>query len=256
MRCFIKYFCTDFRRLGKSYRWLFGIVGVAVALFFSLESTLFEKGLVNGNVLSTYIYSTVMTGSLITYSFCAFPFAGVYPEEREHKYIRYGVIRGNLKAYVLSKTAVIYISSVGVMILGTFLFLFLCRIQVPWTDWNRDQYGMVLSGCYGSVMEQGHVLLYCGLYALNMGLVAGALSNMAALCSVFISNTVLTFIFPVLAFRILVSADIYGYNIYAFYAYIKLFENDGINLLFLTVISVLVSAVSAVGCYLGLRRRI
>lgn len=256
MKCFLNYFRTDLRRLMKSYRWLTGVVGVTVALFFSLESVLFEKGFESGNVLSTYMYATIMTGSLITYSFCAFPFAGVYPEEREHKYIRYSVIRGNLKAYVLSKTAVIYLSSLGVMILGTFLFLFLCRMRVPWTDWNIDQYGVELAGCYGSVLEQGHVILYCGLYALNMGLVAGALSNMAALCSVFISNTVLVLIFPVLAFRVLVSVNIGGYNIYAFYAYVKIFTNDGINLLFLTAISVLVSALSSVGCYLRLKRKI
>lgn len=91
---------------------------------FSLESVLFQKGLENGNVLSTYVYSTNMTGFLIAYSFCAFPFAGVYPEEQEHKYIRYNVIRGSLKSYVLSKTTVIYISSLSIMILGSVLFLF------------------------------------------------------------------------------------------------------------------------------------
>ena len=107
LQCFINYLRTDFRRLGKSYRWLAGIVGVVAILFFSLESVLFQKGLENGNVLSTYVYSTNMTGFLIAYSFCAFPFAGVYPEEQEHKYIRYNVIRGSLKSYVLSKTTVI-----------------------------------------------------------------------------------------------------------------------------------------------------
>lgn len=256
LRYFINYFCTDLRRLLKSYRWLAGIIGVALALFLSLENQLFKEGFGTGNVLLTYIDSTIMTGSLIAYSFCAFPFAGIYPEEWEHKYIRYGVIRGNLKAYVLSKTVVIYLSSLAVMVMGTFLFLFLCRTQVPWADWSIDQYGMELAGSYGHVLEQGHVLLYCGLYALNMGLVAGALSGMAALCSVFISNTVLVLVFPVLAFRVLISIDIGGYNIYAFYAYIKIFAKDWVNLLFLAFLSVSVLALSACGCYFGLKRKL
>lgn len=256
MRCFMNYFLTDLRRLGKSYRWLAAIVGVAFVLFLSLENQLLVKGFVSGNVLSTYIFSTIMTGSLIAYSVCALPFADVFPEEREHKYIRYGVIRGNLKAYVLSKSAVIYLSSLGVMLLGTFLFLFLCRMQVPWADWEIDQYGVELAGCYASVLEQGHVFLYCALYALHMGLIAGALSNMAALCSVFISNTVLTYIFPVLAFRVFVSVTIDGHNIYAFYAFNKKFAKDWMDLLFLFFVSVFVSILSALGCYLGLKRRL
>ena len=120
-------------------------------------------------------------------------------KKQEHKYIRYNVIRGSLKSYVLSKTTVIYISSLSIMILGSVLFLFLCRTYVPWTDWSIDSYGIELNGCYGSILEEGHVILYCTLYALNLGLIAGALSNMAALCSVFISNTVLVLVFPVLA---------------------------------------------------------
>lgn len=253
MQYFMKYFRTDVCRLCKSCRWLVGIAGVAAVLFFSLESDLFEKGFVNGNVLSTYINATIMTGSLIVYSFCAFPFAWVYPEEREHKYIRYSLIRGNLKAYVASKTAVIYLSSLIVMVMGTFLFLFLCRMRVPWTDWSTDSYGVELGGCYGSVLEHGHVILYCGLYALHMGIIAAILSNMAALCSVFISNTVVVLLFPVLAFRLLVFVNINGYNIYAFYAYVKIFADDWLNLLFLTAVSVFVSVLSALGCYFGLK---
>ena len=76
-----------------------------------------------------------------------------------------------------------------------------------------------------------------------------------ALCSVFISNTVLVLVFPVLAFRVLVSVNIADYNIYAFYAYTKIFASDGVNLLFLTVISVGISALSAAGCYWGLKKK-
>ena len=67
----------------------------------------------------------------------------------------------------------------------------------------------------------------------------------------FISNTVLVLVFPVLAFRVLVSVNIADYNIYAFYAYTKIFASDGVNLLFLTVISVGISALSAAGVLLG-----
>lgn len=257
LACFGNYFFTDLRRFIKSLRWLPGILGVAFSLFIGLESDLFREGLLDGNVLSTYLGASIMTGAVIAYSFCAFPFAGVFPQEREHKYIRYGVIRGNLRSYVASKMAVIYLSSVAVMVLGTYLFLFLCRTQVPWMNLeNSSIYDFVLNGCYGSVLEQGHMLWYCGLYALHMGLIAGALSSLAAVSSILLSNTVFVFVFPVLAYRVLCNVSIGGNNINGLYAWNRLFPQDWMNLLFLVFLTASVAVLSGAGCWLGLRRRL
>ena len=63
------YFLSDARRVLKSYEIYAAILGVAVSLYFSLEN----RGLVNGNVLYTYVYATEMSGMMIAYVFCAFP---------------------------------------------------------------------------------------------------------------------------------------------------------------------------------------
>ena len=256
MRYFFRYFLADLRRLIKSLRWLVGILGVALSLFLALEDYLFQKGFVDGNVLATYISASILTGSLIAYSFCAFPFAAAYPEEQEHKYTRYSVVRGNLRAYVAAKTAVIYLSSVTVMVLGTFLFLFLCRTQVPWTDMSKASYEFGMTTCYGSLLRDGHVLLYFALHALHMGMIAGALSSMAALCSVMLSNTVLVYIFPVLAYRIFLTVNIGGYDIYGLTAQIKIFAQDWMDFMLLAALSAAVSVLSGLGCYLRLKRRL
>lgn len=256
MKCFHEYFRTDLKKCIKSKRWLTAIPGVALALAFSLESDLFAKDMINGNVLTTYTFATLMAEMLIAYSFCAFSYAGTYLEEREHNYIRYNVIRGNLKSYVLSKTVVIYLSSLAVMILGTVLFLFVCRMRVPWIDWTRDSYESELAGAYAFTVKQGHVLLYCSLYALHMGLVAAALSNLAALCSVFISNTVLVYVIPALAFKLLITPQINDWNIVCLLPPLKTFSNDGLNLLFCIAVSTAVSAAAAIGCYFGLKKKV
>ena len=61
------YFLSDARRVLKSYEIYAAILGVAVSLYFSLEN----RGLVNGNVLYTYVYATEMSGMMIAYVFCA-----------------------------------------------------------------------------------------------------------------------------------------------------------------------------------------
>ena len=256
MNSFMCYFRADICRLGKSYRWLVGIVGVALALVLTLESDLFSGRLLNGNVLSTYLWSSFATESIIAYSFCAFPFAGIYPEEREHHYMRYNVIRGNLKSYVLSKTVIIYLSSLIVMVLGTLLFLFWCRTQVPWMDWMQDDYGIVLTGAYADTLIQGHAILYCGLYAMHMGLIAAAFSNLAALCSVYVSNTVLIYIIPALLLKISAQVNFNGYNVVNLCPTSKICTNDTVNLMLCIGISIGISVISMIGCYFGLKRNV
>lgn len=252
MKNFKGYFLTDIRRLGRGYTWCIGVIGVALFLFFSLET----KGFVNENVVSTYFVSTIMSGSMIIYVFCAFPYATVFSEELEHKYGRYSIIRGNLKSYVLSKSAVIYLSSIAVMLGGTLLFLLLCRTQIPWMEWAADDYGMELAGCYGSVLKAGNPLGYCMLYALHMGFLAGFLSMFSAFCSIHVNNKVLVLVMPVLMFRILVTVYIDGYNIYAFYAYVKFFANDLYNFLFIFLASAVPSFLLMIGIYVSMKKKL
>ena len=65
-----RYLKTDFRRLLKISS-VSGDSGVAVSFTFSLENYAFEKGMVNFNVMDTYIYAVEMSGKMIAYAFCA-----------------------------------------------------------------------------------------------------------------------------------------------------------------------------------------
>lgn len=249
---FKKYFCMDMRRLLKSGTWIVSIIGVAVCLFFSLET----KGFVNENVLSTYFVSTTLSGVLITYVFSAFSYAAVFSEDIEHKYLQYMLIRGNLRDYVFSKISVIYISSVLTMVLGTFFFLMLCRMRMPWVNLEIDKLGILVEGTYGSLIEGGHYLGYCMLYALHMGILAGTLSIAAAFCSIFISNRMMIFVIPILLIQLLTAISIHGYNVFIFYAYVKVLSSDFLNLIFILGLSVLPSAILTAGIYYKLKKRL
>lgn len=227
-----------------------GILGVAFALFFSLEGRGFE----NDCIVFTYVFATNLSGALITYVFCAVPFAAVFSEDLEHKYMRYEAIRGSLKSYVISKCVVIYLSAVLTMLCGTLIFLLFCRAQIPWVNWESTDLLAERAGCYGSFIENGHYLTYCMLYALHLGMLAGVLSLMAAFASMFIANRMLVLVLPVLLQMMLYSV-INGYGVNVFYAYNKLFENDWFNFFFRFGLSLALSAGMAVGIYKRLRQR-
>lgn len=249
------YFLADLRQLCKSGTWLIGIIGVAGALFFSLET---GNRVFNENVVSMYTFASEMSGALLMYVFCAFPYGTVFSDELEHKYVRYRVVRGSQKGYVLSKAILIYASSVLVMLGGTLAFLLLCRIRFSWGDWQQaPDLETLAAGCYGDVLKSGNGLGYCMLYALHLGLLAGMLSLFAAFCSIHISNRVLVLVMPVVLYRILLSLDIRGYNVLVFEPpLLVVFPTDWQNLLFVSVLSLVPSFALTSGIYLSIKKKL
>lgn len=256
MKYFRRYFRTDGQRLIRNYAWFVSVIGVMFSLFFSLETS----GFYNESTIGTYVFATNMTGFILTFVFCAFPYAAVFAEELEHKYIRYGMIRGNLKSYVISKIVVIYISSVVTMVWGTLLFVLLCHTQIAWISPEplaaEMELQMYASGCYGSLAENGHYLAYCMMHALHWGLLAGMLSVMAAFFSVYISNRVLVLILPAVFYRMLLILNIKKHNIRIFDPiHGSVFGCDWKNLLLVLGLSVVPSALLTIGIYKSLKKK-
>lgn len=188
-----KYLITDIRRLIKNRRFYVSVLGAAAALFFSLE----RKGLRN-SVLESYIASVTGSGVHITGVFCAYAFATVYCEDFESYYVRYEIIRGNIKKYILSKTVMIYLSAVVVMFMGTLIFCSICSVFLPWAKESDSVYKMTASGNYGQFVLAGRYLTYCLLFSLQLGMFMGILAVAASYLSLFTSNIALVLSFPVL----------------------------------------------------------
>lgn len=252
MKSFYRYLLTDLRRCARSGFWCAAILGVAFFLFFSLEN----MGILNDNVVSAYLFSTGMSGATISFVFCALPYATVFSEDQEHKYMLYSAVRGDLKTYVCAKAVVIHLSSVLVMLGGSLLFLLLCRTQAPWMDWEKDTYGTALAGGYGHLLTEGRPFLYCMISALHMGLLAGVLSLFSALCSIYLSNKVLVLLLPFLLVILLASFDTGIFNIRMYYAVSAVFSHDWQNLLFVLLLSWGPSAVITAGIHEALKKKL
>ena len=244
------YFLTDIRRLFKSGGLYASVVGVAASMFFSME----RIGLVNDNVLFSFVYATEMSGMMIAYVFCALPYAASFCDDLEYQYIRYQAVRGSLKHYVASKVSVIYLSSAAVMVCGSLLFVSLCYAMGPWEGPGSTQ--LYESGAFHELAQRGHYMSYCGLYALQLGFLAGILSVMAAFFSMYITNKVMVFALPVLIYKILIDVSGTGkYTVFVFRAGNRVMPGDWQNLLCLFAVSAGAVCVIALGIYRKLKKR-
>lgn len=189
------YFLTDlYRACTKKELWL-GILGVALSLGFALGSP--EE--MESSVVDTLLFAAYNVGFMLSFVFCALPFGTSYCEELESGYMKYLLIRGDLKKYVASKTAVIFLSSVAVMALGCILFALICAAGMPWVE--AESYDSNVA--YEGLLQSGHYILWTGIYGVQWGILAGCLSLAAAFSSLYISNRLLLLAMPVLVYQAL-----------------------------------------------------
>ena len=240
------YIVTDFQRVFKRYAWIIAVIGVILSRFFALDRMGIDE-----NVLFLYRFSTDMPGFILCFVFCGFVYGASYAEDLENKYIRYCIMRGNLKKYIFSKTVMIYITAFLVMVAGTFIFTVICSTKVPWINAFGDiDYFRTVN--YGSFVVSGKYYMYILLSSMHMGMAAGMLSNIAAVISIFIKNKVLAYAMPAILYVVFIGEITEYFNSeFAFYT-----ENSGVNFLIVFFISVIITFTAAVIANVVLKRKL
>ena len=245
---------SDLSRLLKCYKIYAAIIGVSIAILFSTE----QIGLINGNILDTYIQGSELSGIMIAYVFCAFPFATVFCEDIDNKYIRYELIRSNLKRYVVTKIAFIYLTAILVMVLGTILFLLSGRIAGG--DWVNESVGcmnVLLNGSYSILLKKEHYFLYCVMYSLQLGLLSGLLSVLAGYFSLYIHNRVTVLALPIIIYQILIECS--GntiYTVFIFRAYNRPMNKDWESFSLILLISIIPTILLGCLIYKKIQKRL
>ena len=206
------YIQADMHRILCRKETCLAILGVAAALFFSVGNVQdFE-----GSVIQTFLFATYNVGFLLSFVFCALPYGTAYCEELENHYIRYSVIRGNLRNYVASKTVTIFFSAVSVMTLGCILFALLlsCFSSLPWLDGNTYE-SIVRHSGYLPLASQKQYIAWVGAYGLQWGIYAGCLALAASYASLYISNRLLVLAMPALVHQAIVELGTDTFRQYA-----------------------------------------
>lgn len=246
------YFKADCIRMLTGHKLYLAILGIVCSLFIALEN----RG-IQDSVFQTFAETRMLSGHILTYIFCAFPYASVFCEDLEHKYIYYEINRGDLRTYTVSKATHIYISSVVVMVAGVFLFCMLLKIGLPWSSTNDYFKDVALAGSYGFLIAQSQYFIYCLVYAFQLGLLAGTLSTATAFVSLFIRSRIVIFSTPVLILQILYEiANTSKYTVFSFEAYNKFFPTDIQNILFVITFSIVPVIVLILCIYYRLKSKL
>lgn len=121
---------------------------------------------------------------LLTLIFTTFAFGHCFCEDIEHSYIRFQVIRGNLRLYVISKVIVISLSAVFTMMMGMLLFVLVLRMNFPWIDLAEGTFETLAEyGSFRLFLKNGNYIVYFLFCGIQYGLLAAVLAVTAALFS-------------------------------------------------------------------------
>lgn len=198
---------VDIIRIITNRAQLYLILGVVLSLFFSLES--FED--IGKSVLYLFDNATSRIGNIIIFIFCTCAYAPSLSEDLETHYLRYTIIRGNLRKYIISKVLVIFVSAVIIMTLGCILFAIIASFFGPWQDTDTAEF-IINYGLYGWAINSGHILVWIALYSFQRGILAGILALSSTYLSLFVPNKMLVITGPALIYQVILEC---GYGIYS-----------------------------------------
>lgn len=239
--------------LTKKETWL-SVLGVTLSMFFALESP--EE--LENSVIDTLLYSAYGVGFKLSFVFCVLPFGTAFCEELENHYIKYVLIRGNLKKYAVSKAIVIFLASVAVMAMGVLMFAIICSFKMPWIE--VESYDSDVA--YKSLLANNHYVVWVAVYGVQWGIFAGCLSLASAFCSLYISNRLLLLAMPVLICQIITELGTGNFRQIVwlnphivFDARYRIFGSDSKTFLWALVSGLAVATAFGTFSYIRLRKR-
>lgn len=188
----IRFFISDIQRAVCSWRFVLSVFGIALTMY------LFGMKVSDGyTMVEAYQLNICCIQVLLVFVFSIFPFGEGICQDLEYGFHRVLIIRGKLKNYVYAKELSIFLSTVFAMILGTLFYILMQKIEAPNAIWIKPG---VNYGSFSYLLEHKMYLLYMTLCGLKMGCLAGILSVTSAFVSLYITNRLLVYTLPIIAF--------------------------------------------------------
>ena len=221
---FRKILFVDMKRAFTHPRLYVSIIGVTISIYFALQDSLVHSIRRNNDL--RYLMAINLAGFVVSFVFCSIPYSTVLCEDLQDRYIRPMVIRCTIRKYVLSKVITAYISAVAVMVIGTQIFLCIDAITA------KEQFldpGHFQAGCYGLLVQTGHISFYSFITSLQQGMLAGTLVVAAMYVSLFTINKAAILSSPLIMYQLLSALRGGGLSILSFSPTTKGFEQDWQN---------------------------
>lgn len=188
-------FC-EFRRIFFSSYFFTGVIGVAAAQFLSIYKVVG----INTSVYTTYICAVYFIPYLMSFMFCALPYAQSFCEDIEHSYIRQIIMRKELRSYTALRVILIYLSAVVTMVLVTLIFVALIRLKVPWIRVDDAIGRDILAQIF---INSGNYILYFFVHSIYSGILAAFLVLLAVYASLFWKNKLWILSMPFMVYCLL-----------------------------------------------------
>lgn len=141
--------------------------------------------------------------TLITYMIAGSVYGICYCEEQERGYYSFWTKRCSVFSYSISKIWNCFLSAFCVLALGTMIFICSLLFIMPFYDSASDAY---ITGCQegmGILLADKHFFLYYLFYSMGLGMIAGILSSITFLFSLFIKNRMVVQILPALLYYLI-----------------------------------------------------
>lgn len=251
---------SDFTRAFASPEFIISIFGIFLVLLMGCPA----NGVKGHTVVYLIWYSTYSAQFLLAMVLGTIPYAGAICEDMEYGYIYQLIIRGRLKSYCISKVIAVLASSVCSFVAGMMLFIIMLRFRCEWVDGVDSVYqAAVRSGSFRTVLQGGHFYLYAFLISVQIGMMIGILSLISVCISLYITNKLLIFSIPVMAyyFGTKYLSAFFPENIFFNLDYIyagkkNVFNNDIISFAYAVSILLVLSACLTCLIYFRLRGRL
>ncbi len=195
-----RYIAIDMKRAFCSWKIIVSILGVCLVMgIASLETRIWQL-----SVLNSYYYVIYSMPFLLTLIFTTFAFGHCFCEDIEHAYIRFQVIRGSLRAYVISKVIVIALSAVFTMMMGMLLFVLVLRMNFPWIDLTEGTFETLSEyGAFRLFLKNGNYIVYYLFCGIQYGLLAAVLAVAAALFSLLYHDVLFVLSVPLIVWYLI-----------------------------------------------------
>lgn len=193
----MRYLLTELRRTFCSFRFLVGVMGVVFSQFFSI----YKVSGMQTSVYMTFICALYFIPYIMSLIFCAMPYAQSLCEDMEYGYLQQILLRKDLKAYTALRIVTIYLSAAAAMAAGTFIFVMLVHIRLPWVS-VTDHFGNDLLA--EIFFKRNLYIVYFIVHAFFSGILAGFLALLAAYASLFWRSKLFVLSMPFMTYCFLI----------------------------------------------------
>lgn len=180
---YIKSFMLEFKRMCDSKYLIYGVIGICVYM-----SVLRLEDLFGESTMYILVNVVNLMGFILVIMIAYEIYGNVFIDDFDNKYIYQVLMRNhNVFFYTLRKTFWIFLSAMVSVAFGMVLYTLTVKLNHIWSD---ETTAFMARTPFGQLYVNEHYVLYVLLAGLQFGILAGMMSVIGSLVSLFVNNKI------------------------------------------------------------------